>query len=33
MVRFVIMDDGNEYPGSHHSDPGCDGVFMIGTDT
>jgi hypothetical protein len=29
MVRFVLRDDGNEDPRSHHSNPGCDGVFMI----
>jgi hypothetical protein len=33
MVRFVLKDDGNEDPGSHHSNPGCDRVFMICIDT
>jgi hypothetical protein len=33
MARFVIRDDGNEYPGSYHFDPGCDRVFMIFIDT
>jgi hypothetical protein len=28
MARFVLRDDGNEDPGSHHISPGCDGVFM-----
>jgi hypothetical protein len=33
MVRFVLRDDGDEDPGSHHSGPGCDEVFMICIDT
>jgi hypothetical protein len=33
MVRFVLKDDENGDPGSHHSDPGCDGLFMICIDT
>jgi hypothetical protein len=28
MVRFVLRDNEDEDPGSHHSDSGCDGVFM-----
>jgi hypothetical protein len=28
MDIFVLQDDGNEYPGSRHVDPGCDGVFI-----
>jgi hypothetical protein len=28
MARFVLRDDGNEDPGSHHNGPGCDGVFI-----
>jgi hypothetical protein len=33
MVRFVVMDDEIEDPGSHYFNPGCDGVFMICIDT
>jgi hypothetical protein len=28
MARFILRDDGNEYPGSHHIGLGCDEVFM-----
>jgi hypothetical protein len=28
MARFVLRDDGNEDPGSHHLTPGCDIIFI-----
>ena len=28
MDIFIIQDDGNEDPGYHHIDPGCDEVFI-----
>jgi hypothetical protein len=33
MVRFILTDDGIEYPGSHCFEPGYDGVFMSCIDT
>jgi len=28
MARFILRDDGNEDLGSHHINPGCDGVLV-----